>query len=139
MIQRIQTVYLVLASVLLAAFFIIGDPVVVAYEAGWFGPALYATAGIASLIAIIAIFLYNNRKNQRTAILAAQGVSLVLLLALTGGLTLSGSFATITNEGLNLGLIGALAVPVVSYLLLMFARKAVEKDIKLVKSMDRIR
>jgi len=139
MIQRIQTVWLILAAA--AAFltlklsFFSGN-IVGADKVKTFTP-LTATSNLVILIftiatgiaALIAIFLYKNRKLQMRISLAAMLVSLLTLLLYYYQ---TRHFA----EGqYDLTALVALAVPV----FFILAVKGIYNDQKLVKSLDRLR
>jgi len=139
MIQRIQSLWLILAAV--AAFctlkfsFYSGN-MVGADLVKTFKPLL-ATSNIGILIitvavgvaALIAIFLYKNRKLQLRITLAAMVLSL-LTIVLYYNQTLH--FA---EGNYDLTALIALAVPV----FLLLAVKGIYNDQKLVKSLDRLR
>ena len=116
MIQRIQTVFLVLGAVALAALLLFDVVWTSAATAqGWFTPAVIGIDGLAIATALGAIFLYKNRPKQRRVIVVAQVLTTVLLLVFCVGLYLANALYVRT------------------------ARRGVEKDINLVQSMDRLR
>jgi apolipoprotein N-acyltransferase len=139
MIQRIQTIWLVLAAT--AAFltlkfsFYSGNKIGVDQMPKF--TSLVATSNIGLLIltiavgvaALIAVFLYKNRKLQLRITLAAMLLSL-LNIVLYYNQTLN--FAVGTYD---LTALVALAVPVC----LLLAAKGIYTDQKLVKSLDRLR
>jgi len=136
MLQRIQTVYL-----LLVAFLSIGISIVLPYGLDKDGIALYAKdnllvisllVGVASL-AGISIFLFKNRKLQ----FVLGRLNIVLNFILLGvfvywSLTLSGE-AIVSEKGIGM------LIPIISIVLLVMANKAIRKDENLVKSVDRLR
>ena len=140
MIQRIQTVYLVLGAVALGAllfFDLIWRGA--ATGQGWFTPAVVVFDGLAVAVALGAVFLYKNRPRQRQVILFAQILTVLLLLVFCGGLYLADALYIRTAQGLDVGTLTALLLPIVAYVLFLLARRGVEKDIKLIESMDRLR
>lgn len=137
MIQRIQTIHLALALVTLLALFF--------FDAIWqaeglespyaFLPTAAAILALGTaLVVVVSIFLYGNRKKQRKAVVTAQVMTLLLLFVLVAVVYV-----------LGLGAAGSLAVlwpmvlPIATYALLVLARRGIDKDIALVKSMDRLR
>ena len=114
MIQRIQTVYMLLATLLLAVGAIIG-------EGEWLLNGLMACM---SLIAIISIFLFKKRPLQANlcVVLMLVGIAYYIVLAVKQPIM------DWTN-----------ALPLVAVLLAFLARKRILKDEKLVRSLDRIR
>ena len=145
MIQRIQTLFLLLAAgafislfalpfatsdiataqLLSDKIFDISDHVV-----------LMVMAGLGGLLAIISIFLYKNRSNQSKI-----GYILIIL----GILIAVVAFMLFTNDAqdmpakvvINDG-VGAY-MPIIAILAAVFANVFIKKDSKLVKSMDRLR
>ena len=131
MIQRIQSLYLLVAGALLITFGLIPDAWALSITLDWLIPAAQLLAGVAAAASLVAVALYKDRKRQRTIILVAQIATLVTVAAAVAGLFLRET----TTPG---AYILALA-PVVSYVLLRLAQRGVDADIALVKSMDRLR
>jgi len=63
----------------------------------------------------------------------------MLLITFCGGLYLVDVLSIRTSQGLDVGMLVALLLPIVAYVLFLLARRAVEKDIERVRSMDRLR
>lgn len=135
MIQRIQTVYLILAAMVGGGLvFVIsalvdgeGNEVVQMSDSAYFGPFVAS-----ALLAIVAIFLFRNRKLQ----FVMNRLNILLNLILLGvfvyrSLTLSGGVDPEKGIGMFL--------PVVSIVFLALANRAIMRDEKLVKSADRFR
>ena len=140
MIQRIQTVYLVLGAVALGALLFFGVVWQGAATAqSWFTPAVVLVDFLAAAVALGAIFLYKNRPRQRQVIVAAQTLTTVLLIVFCGGLYLADVLYVRTAQGLDVGMLVALLLPIMAYVLFLLARRGVEKDIERVRSMDRLR
>lgn len=141
MIQRLQSLYLLFAAAFLVLFLVFGGVwqgvVAVAYP--WITPVAFVLGGLAALVALVAVFLYRDRAKQRKVVLAAQWLDVLLVLVMVGGLVA----LTFGDEaGLGVGatsLYLTLLLPVVAYVFLRLARRGVEKDIALVRSMDRLR
>ncbi len=137
MIQRSQSIYL-----LLGALALVSMPLAVgglweglaASEYVWFVPVMYMLMAATVVLTAWAIFLYSNRKRQRTAVVGVQALNLALLAVLAGAMYLAGDFEVFTTREI----IGV-ALPVVAYIFFYLARRAIESDIKLVESMDRLR
>jgi len=157
MIQRIQTVWLLLASGALLLLFLF--PYLQYFDA--FGVAMavkitgiyqgvstgvvqtesfilqtIATVIIA-LIPLVAIFNFRNRKKQLQ--ITYLNILIVILLGLWFYLTANNAVIDVnkTIELENIG-IGALLVPL-SLVFLFLAAKGIRKDEKLIKSVDRLR
>lgn len=144
MIQRIQSIYLLLVALVsgglififslwinqsgeeIYAYNIIGDD-------NLFLRSIGILFFVSSILSIISIFLYKNRNNQ----IVINRLNIVLNFFLLGIivyllLTLSGE-ALVSKKG-----IGSF-FPLVAILFLVLANKAILKDEKLVKSVDRLR
>ncbi|HBX67733.1 MAG: hypothetical protein CL670_02900 [Balneola sp.] len=135
MIQRIQTIFLAVATLLnLAVYF---TPI---YEKAmtdpqqWIGLGLASSLLIAMVLNVVSVFLYNNRKNQlswvkRSALLQviALGFSIGVLFSL-GGI---GTYLWDEALGTGLVLLGLVGQ--------VLALRFIKKDEELVRSMDRIR
>lgn len=135
MIQRIQTVYLLLAGLFnLASFFnpiynkAMDDPL------GWIGMGMAIFMTLSMLISFISVFLYKNRNRQLTVVKAGTYCEIVAIAIALGILFTLGGFGTfLINESLGVLLL------VFALVALWQAGKNIRKDQELVKSMDRIR
>ena len=138
MIQRIQSLYLVAGALLLALFVALGDTwaEAIGAEVAWLGTVGYALAGVTAFVALAAVALYKNRELQRRVILAAQWLTLALVLVVLVGLYLAFDSSDFQAPG---GYYLVAMQPVVAYVLLRLARQRVVADIETVRSMDRIR
>lgn len=136
MIQRIQTVYLIIVALLGAVlpFWLSlwsnseGDEVFAQNEL-YVSIVLYVSA----VLAFIAILLFKNRKNQ----FVVNRLNMILNLFLLGffvyrSLNLSGE-SNISEKGIGM------LIPIVSIVFLVLANRAIKKDEDLVKSVDRLR
>ncbi len=152
MIQRVQSVYLLLASaaVLLVHFFPIA--VLTTEPTGMFlfryrgiyelieGNEILKTATyylailllINILISIITIFKYKNRKLQMRLCL----INILLLLGSVGIIYYSAAFSGL-NASYKFKFVALL--PLIAIILSFLAYKGIQKDEKLIKSIDRIR
>ena len=141
MIQRIQTVYLFLGVVALAAmgFFDVPWSGPAAQQYAWFVPSVVGLLVVTAGTALGAIFLYERRETQRTVVYGVQLLTIVLAGVLYGGLYTTGTLAFADPTGVLWGRSVVLLLPVVAYVLFRLARRGIESDIELVESMDRIR
>ncbi len=155
MLQRIQSVYLLLASLVIFSLFLFplvhnvyvsGVPSTIKVtgvfqDAGGAQAhtqsfiALIAATAIVAIIPLILIFLYKNRKQQITL---CYGYIVVIIgysfwISQTVKSFTEGANLTTNNFG-----IGAL-LSSVSIVLMILAAKAIQRDEKLVKSADRLR
>ena len=136
MIQRIQTLYLVLVALcsgilpfVVSLWTLSGDVAVFAKDNL---SILAAFLGIA-VLASIAIFLFKKRQNQ----FVLNRLNMILNLFLLGffvyrSLNLSGETA-VSEKGIGM------LIPVFSIVFLVLANRAIKKDEDLVKSVDRLR
>ena len=136
MIQRIQTVYLFLAAIILALLFLFPF----AYSLGENGfpmfvedsSLLFISTIIGITLAITSIFLYKNRSLQKTLTLI-----LLLVTLFIGGYMIYDYFL---GNDYNLRAIKlGQYLPFVSALFAFLARFRIHKDEKEVRSMDRLR
>lgn len=141
MIQRIQTVYLLLGALALAALGVFDTPWsgIAASQFDWFVPSLIGLLIGTAGTAFGAVFLYDRRKVQRTVVIGVQVLTLLLTGVLYGGLYLSGTLTFTGPSGLLWERTIALLLPILAYGLFLLARRGIESDIELVESMDRIR
>lgn len=136
MLQRIQTVYLLLAAAsALGLIFVFhlwiaddGTTVFAKDELPFF--AVFLASGVLSLITI---FLFKNRKLQ----FVLGRLNIILNFFLLGffvylSLNISGETA-VSEKGIGMFL------PIISIVFLALANKAIKKDEDLVKSVDRLR
>lgn len=136
MIQRIQTLYLVIVVILAGVlpFFLnlwvdVDGKDIFARNEMLVSIVFYVSA----LLAGIAIFFYKKRQNQ----FVLNRLNIILNLFLLGffvyrSLTLSGETA-VSEKGIGM------LIPVFSIVFLVLANRAIKKDEDLVKSVDRLR
>jgi hypothetical protein len=155
MLQRVQSIYLFLAGLVIFALFLfplahniyVGDKLLNIMVTGvyqiingqpshtQFFVALSVVTAIIGILPLIIIFLYKNRKQQITfcysTILVIIGYSFwtaQMAKTVTGGVTMA-----VGNFG-----IGLFLCPI-AIVLLILAIKAIQRDEKLIKSADRLR
>ncbi|TDO73617.1 uncharacterized protein DUF4293 [Flavobacterium chryseum] len=138
MIQRIQTVYLILTFLITGVllFFIPLWTLNSGKEFFFMQDQVYTILlGLSTMLTIISIISYKKRQNQ----FVMGRLNIILNLILLGlfvyrSLNLSGDTTTIVSEkGIGMFL------PIVAIVLLVLANKAIKKDEDLVKSVDRLR
>jgi len=155
MIQRIQSIYLVLAliaSVLmfifpLAEFYGSSNFVLYAYQLDFFDPdpsltfnpyfllPLMALLVLLVFLPIITIFSFKSRKRQLLLTKISMGLTLVLLASY-----FFGYIALLENAvGNPPHYEFASFMPALTFLFLLLANRSILKDEKLIKSMDRLR
>ena len=143
MIQRIQSIYLLLAGIISGGliffvnlWFTIKGSVVgmdLLFSNSFLEKAIPVSFLLSALLSIVTIFLFKNRKLQfvlgRLNIL----INLILLgLLIYLSLTLPGE-TMVSEKGIGMFL------PVIVILVLVLANKAIKNDEDLVKSVDRLR
>ncbi|CAC9975070.1 protein of unknown function [Flavobacterium sp. CF108] len=138
MIQRIQTVYLILTFVVTGVLmFFMPLWTLNTGKAFYFMQDQFYTIllGLSTMLTIVSIISYKKRQNQ----FVMNRLNIILNLILLGlfvyrSLNLSGDTTTIVSEkGIGMFL------PIVAIVLLVLANKAIKKDEDLVKSVDRLR
>jgi hypothetical protein len=141
MIQRIQSLYLLLAAVLLGLEYTFSSvwTGASAESYSWFVPVTMGVFTIAALGAIGGIFMYSQRKRQRSLVVVSQIITLLGLLILFGVEYSTGTLPLISSSNASFEAWAALLSPILAYLMFVMARRAIDKDIALVRSMDRLR
>jgi FtsH-binding integral membrane protein len=155
MLQRIQSIYLLFASLVLFALFIfplahgiyvdgklVSVMVTGVYETvngqdkhiHDFLPLAIATV-VAGLVPLVIIFLYKSRKQQIALCYAA--VLVLIGYSFWMAQTVKQVVGDITLEYKNMGI--GLFLTSLSIVLIIFAVKAIQRDEKLVRSADRLR
>ncbi len=155
MIQRIQTVYLLIAAILVGTLcivplahgiasdaisypvsiwgFVNRTPTPDSYSGSWLNLAAGFVSIITALLAIVTIFLYKNRILQKKLC----HILLVLLILLCAALVVYLVRTAALFEGFNLSV--TCIFPVIAIILIILARRGIIRDEKLVRSLDRIR
>jgi len=136
MIQRIQTIYLLISAGISAGLTFVfhlwktvNDVLVFAKDNMLFFGLFLGSAALA----LIAIFMYKNRKSQ----FVLGRLNIILNFILLGlfvyhSLNLSGE-TLVSEKGIGI------LLPIFSIVFLVLANKAIKKDEDLVKSVDRLR
>lgn len=145
MIQRIQSIFLLLASITFFLQFVFNFATSSESTQGVFSdkiynisdnPILLGLAILGGAIALLAIFLFRNRPLQlRLSYLVI--VLCILLPVLAFVLVLTEGKALPTGVEINEGI--AIFLPIPGLITTFLATKYINKDNKLVKSMDRLR
>ena len=137
MIQRIQTFYLfIVAGISAGLIFLvnlwvtIGEVVVFAKDEIVYFSMFMASA----ILALIAIFMFKNRKFQ----FVLGRLNIILNFILLGlfvyrSLSISGETSDVSEKGIGI------LLPIFSIVFLVLANKAIKKDEDLVKSVERLR
>jgi hypothetical protein len=141
MIQRIQTLYLLLGILVLGTlgFFDIPWSGRAAAEFAWFVPSLLGLLVVTVGTAVVAIFLYKDheqRKTQRTVVIGTQILTLLLAGVLYGGLYWTETLAFTGPMGLLWARSVVLLLPILGYVFFLLARRNIEKDIERVEEMN---
>ena len=137
MLQRIQTIYLLLAFVAAGVlpFFIPLWTLVDGKEYLFMQNQVYvALFGLSTTLTVVSIVSFKKRQNQ----FVIGRLNIILNLILLGlfvyrSLNVSGETPAVSEKGIGMFL------PIVAIVLLVLANKAIKKDEDLVKSVDRLR
>ena len=136
MLQRIQTIYMIMSATLLGALYV-WFPNIVSEEGLVLvhndEPIMLGLIFGSILVTFISIFSYKKRKSQ----FVINRLNIILNFFLLGvfvyrSLTLSGE-TLVSEKGIGVFL------PIISIVFLVMANKAIKKDEDLVKSVDRLR
>ncbi len=136
MIQRIQSVYLFIVAILagLGIYFPVWDDQKLNIIKGFDNIYILSLFASVSVLSLLTIFLFNNRKLQ--FVLNRFNILINLILLGVFGYytqTLSGEAIVVSEKEIGL------VVPLISIVFLYLANKAIKKDEDLVKSVDRLR
>ncbi len=137
MLQRIQTVYMILALLVTGVlpFFFPLWKFADGQEFFFMKDTLYSAGfGLSTALSLLSIISYKKRQQQ----FVMNRLNIILNLILLGlfvyrSLNLSGEAVAVSEKGIGIFL------PIVSIVLLVLANKAIKKDEDLVKSVDRLR
>lgn len=134
MIQRIQSLFLLLSGITMSAgmylaplYAVNGESVFLAESGLYLG-----MAGLTAGITLANIFLYKNRKLQ----VVLNRLSIILSFILFG-LILTDYIGQPGDAGVSIGL--GLVLPLVNVILLVLANRGIQKDELLIRSADRLR
>ncbi len=137
MIQRIQTIYLILAFVITGVLpFIFPLWTMTDTTAYYFmqNPVYVVLLGLSTTLSVLSIISYKKRQNQFVINRLNMILNLILLgLFVYRSLNLSGETTLVSEKGIGMFL------PIGAIVLLVLANKAIKKDEDLVKSVDRLR
>ena len=137
MIQRIQTVYLILAMLVTGVLPFVLPLWSFKEEKEFFfmGSQVYAALfGLSTSLSLLSILFYKKRQHQ----FVINRLNIILNLILLGlfvyrSLNVSGETPAVSEKGIGMFL------PIVSIVFLVLANNAIKKDEDLVKSVDRLR
>ena len=137
MIQRIQSLYLLIAAIIsggLSFIFYLWENVKEVLIFAKDNMLFFSLFMVSAVLALITIFLFKNRQLQ----FVLGRVNIILNLILLGlfvyrSLSLSGEISEVSEKGIGM------LLPVFSIVFLVLANKAIKKDEDLVKSVDRLR
>jgi hypothetical protein len=137
MLQRIQTIYLLLAFVVTGVLpFLIPLWKMADGKDYYFmqNQAYVVILGLSTTLSLLSIVSYKKRQNQ----FVIGRLNIILNLILLGlfvyrSLNVSGETLAVSEKGIGMFL------PIVAIVLLVLANKAIKKDEDLVKSVDRLR
>ena len=139
MIQRIQSLYLLVSAISMSALFFLPLATSSGTDDSWFSDGrldagdmpFMAGAAVCVVISVLAIFLFAQRQRQ----LLMVRVAMLMMVILTGyaGLSMYQSAA----EGISAGY--GIVMPVIALLSGWLASKGIQKDEQTVRGMDRLR
>jgi uncharacterized membrane protein YfcA len=144
MIQRIQTIWLLLASMAFLAEWYPSVPMVKTLSPGeglLADQVLYASesmplligSGVSGILALIAVFLYKERTMQ--IVIAASSSLVQILLTIGSSILILYKYNKMNDFSPQLGFMFALA----GIIFVWLATRGIRKDQQIVRSMDRLR
>ena len=123
-IQRIQSLFLLIAALLMASF---------AFFIPLIDTSMLVLVILISVLAVIDIFLYKNLQRQMTVCFVDIIIGLATLVAIII------QIVRLANENLAVKWNWAWILPVLSIIFLMLAHKAMSRDKKKLRDADRLR
>ena len=137
MLQRIQTIYLLLALIISAVLPFVFPLWLLSNGKEFFfmqSEVYTLILGLSIMLSLMSILFYKKRQNQ----FVMNRLNIILNLILLGlfvyrSLNLSGETIAVSEKGIGM------FQPIVAIVLLVLANKAIKKDEDLVKSVDRLR
>lgn len=142
MIQRIQSVYLLVAAILLFTMPFVGDlwyGTNTAQQATWFKIADLSIIGLGGAISLGAIFLYSNRKNQLKMVRVALLVAFLAWVVSGAVWMMFNDLMPMVTGSKGVDATVGVLLPLFSWLFIFLSLRAIRKDEALVRSMDRLR
>ena len=137
MIQRIQTIYLILAFVVTGILPFLFPLWTMTDGKDYFfmqNQVYVILLGLSTSLSVLTIVTYKKRQNQFVMGRLNMILNLILLgLFVYRSLNISGETVLVSEKGIGMFL------PIVAIVLLVLANKAIKKDEDLVKSVDRLR
>jgi len=146
MLQRIQTVFLILAALAFAALFEFPFAVSDVANSGFLSdkdydiydsPVLLVMTALGVVIALVAVFLYKNRALQIR--LSYVVIILGILLLVVAAILFYNQGATVLDNVKQIDDALGLYMPLLAFVFGFLAARYIRKDEKLVRSMDRLR
>ena len=137
MIQRIQSIYLLVGAVAMAIFCIlpfgaVGADEQLSHVACADYPVYLILNILIAVVLFLAIFLFKNRKMQLT--LTRVSLLLIAVSAVCGGLLLFGG----DSEGARLEWAGGVTLLIIALFMTLMAGKGIRHDINIIKNADRL-
>lgn len=140
MIQRIQSLYLLLGATACAIPLLVGLAPVETGTPEWTNTLRSALPVLAALTGFGAIFMYRTRDRQSLVVVVAQALAAVGLIVAVGALILYGAAGPgVRAITASTGGVVSVAGPLAAIVLFQLARRGIAADIRLLKSMDRLR
>ncbi|WP_432671881.1 DUF4293 domain-containing protein [Flavobacterium sp. SM2513] len=139
MLQRIQTIYLILAAVVtgvLPFVFPLWKQVIGAATVDFYfmqEMSYVALFGLSTTLSIVSIMTFKKRQNQFVMGRLNIILNLILLVLFVYRLLTVSGETSVSEKGIGMFL------PIVAIVFLVLANKAIKKDEDLVKSVDRLR
>jgi len=141
MIQRIQTIYLVFGSLILAGNYMLAEVWIgpASVQSGWFTPVTLGLYSLALIGGVFSIFLYKNLERQRQSILAVAWTAFLGLIVLSVGLYVADVLPFVSDARTSTQSWLAIVLPLSALANFELARRSVNRDVKLLRSVDRLR
>jgi len=141
MIQRVQSIFLIIGCVFLAGNYLLGEIWIgpASVRSSWFTSVTLGLYSLALIGGLLSIFLYKSLERQKKSISVVMMTAVFGFIVLSIGLFLANSVPLVSGEEVSTQLWLAVVFPIMSIACFELARRGVNRDMKLLKSVDRLR
>ncbi len=141
MIQRIQSIYIALGALFTGSVYCL-DSVwsgSAAVESVWFTPVALGMYGLTVAGGLLAIFLYKDRSRQRQVVSSIRMVLFVGWVVVLAGEYIGGVLPFVQVGTPDSATSMVFALPLIGLVFFTLARRGIDRDIDLIRSVDRLR
>jgi len=141
MIQRIQSVYIVLGALFTGSVYcfdsVWSGPAAV--ESGWFTPVALGMYGLTVAGGSLAVFLYKDRTRQRQVVSSIRVVLIVGWVVVLSGAYIGNVLPFVQVSDPDIQGWAVLVLPLIGLIFFTLALRGIDRDSDLIRSVDRLR